>query len=74
MDTVTPGFSVEEQAADMLRLGPGLNVDRYAAGSIAAITREGGLFDNISAETRIAYIRNALAAAELVRAEQEAQA
>lgn len=77
MDTVTAtcdaAFSVDAQAAWLRRYAHGTrDVDNLTAGAIVAFVREGGVFDADSAEKRIEYIRNALAAAELVRAELEA--
>lgn len=72
----TDPFSVERQAADLrsIAVEPS-NVLHYTLGVITSIARDGGTFDKFgtSAEERLAYIRNALAAAELVRAELDAR-
>lgn len=77
-DTVTAKrdpFSVDEQVADLRHaVDEPVHVLNYTLGIITAIAREGGSFEQtgVSAEKRLEYIRNALAAAKLVQAELRA--
>lgn len=67
-------FSVDEQAADLRRYtSEPREVLNYTLGAIEAFAREGGVFNETADADRLAYIRNALAAAELVRAELDAR-